>query len=467
MHVRAAAYSCAAELGQDLPLRDAHARAHQQLGVVRVHRDQSTAVDDNNDVPVAAHLVAAVCDNAGRDRANVRPMFAADVYGKMITRIARAKSAHKPAACDRKLERPWQAVAAGCHFDLATDLAGQQFACEGNGPKSKASRKCLCFFRGRRCLGGSLGRSTVAMSGAISLRSPSGARSACGNHQQQAQSGEGADDGTHGTKSCNIWPMIPIALTIAGSDPSGGAGIQADLKTFFRHEVYGASAITLLTVQNTRGVTAVELMSETLVRDQIEAVLTDLSVRAIKTGALGSDVLVRAVAHALEAFDGHVVVDPVMISKHGTPLLDDGAVQAFVDHLMARATLVTPNVHEAERLAGVAIRCKDDMETAARILIAKGARSVLLKGGHLDGEESADVLVSGGEVNWFSAPRVASIHTHGTGCSLSAAITARLARGESLLSAVGEAKRWLTQAIESAEAIGGGISPVNHFAVPG
>lgn len=256
---------------------------------------------------------------------------------------------------------------------------------------------------------------------------------------------------------------VPIALTIAGSDPSGGAGLQADLKTFHQHGVYGASVVTLLTVQSTQRVSRVDVMSPELVAAQLDAVREDLDVAAIKTGALGSAAVVRAVAKSLgERPALPCVVDPVMVSKHGHALLDADAVEACMTELFPRATLVTPNVPEAERMLGLAIDT-DTLEDAAAALARKLGVAVLLKGGHLAGGDSVDVLVAHGTLTRFSSPRIDSPHTHGTGCTFSSAITARLAGGVSLTDAIAGAKRWLTRAIEHAPAIGRGIGPVDHL----
>ncbi len=270
-------------------------------------------------------------------------------------------------------------------------------------------------------------------------------------------------------------PRVVAALTIAGSDPSGGAGIQADLKTFHQHGVYGASAITLLTVQNTQRVSRVEPMPPDLVVEQIDAVLDDIRPSALKTGALGSALVVRAVAGSLVrlAAGGRpipVVIDPVMISKHGHALLEDDAVDACVQDLFPLATLLTPNVPEAERLLSqpgtTAIRTLEQLENAARTLSRRFGVAVLVKGGHLEDASgcSVDVLAQGLVVRRFSAPRLETKHTHGTGCTFSAAITARLALGAPLEVAIEGAKAWLTRAIGSAPGIGLGIGPVDHFA---
>lgn len=258
--------------------------------------------------------------------------------------------------------------------------------------------------------------------------------------------------------------MVHVALTIAGSDPSGGAGIQADLKTFHQHGVYGTAVITLLTVQNTRGVTAVETMRPELVRDQVRAVIDDVPPGAAKTGALGSAGVVRAVAELAAGFSFPLVVDPVMISKHGAPLLDDEAAEALTRELLPRAFLVTPNAPEAEVLSGIHVHDRESAADAARAIAERGPRAVLVKGGHLEGPDAVDFLYVDGHVHELSAPRLQTTHTHGTGCTYSAAIAARLSWGEPLLEAVSEAKGWLTDALLDPPGIGAGIGPVSHFA---
>ena len=258
-------------------------------------------------------------------------------------------------------------------------------------------------------------------------------------------------------------PVIPTALSIAGSDPSGGAGIQADLKTFHQHKVYGMAVITLLTVQNTRGVQAVYVMKPAQVIRQLEAVLEDISPKAAKVGALGNKQVIRAVARSARRFKFPLVVDPVMISKHGMPLLDKAAVHIFKKELLPCATLVTPNLHEAAVLSGIKVCDLDTMEKAARIIAGFGPRSVLVKGGHLKGE-AADLFYQEGRVRILKAPRVKTRHTHGTGCTYSAAITAELAKGQDLFSAITTAKRFITRAIRTSPGLGHGMGPVNHFA---
>ncbi len=257
--------------------------------------------------------------------------------------------------------------------------------------------------------------------------------------------------------------MLPVALTIAGSDPSGGAGIQADLKTFHQHRVYGTSAVTLVTVQNTISVSRVEPLSADLVREQVMAVLSDIPPNAAKTGALGSVEVAIVVAELAEHFEFPLVVDPVMISKHGTRLISPEAEAALRDKLVPEAYLVTPNIPEAELLCGMEIREEADMLRAAKRLVAKGCRAVLIKGGHLEGPPM-DLLLDGDEVTRYPGVRVETKHTHGTGCTLSAAITANLALGATLEAAVERAKQFVEAAIRSAPGLGHGHGPLNHWA---
>ncbi len=257
--------------------------------------------------------------------------------------------------------------------------------------------------------------------------------------------------------------MPPAALTIAGSDPSGGAGIQADLKTFHQFRVYGEAVVTLVTVQNTTRVSRIELLPPDLIREQIAAVLEDIPPLAAKTGALGSAAIVSAVAAAAATFPFPLVVDPVTISKHGLPLLPVDAVRTLRDQLLPRAALLTPNIPEAESLAGIPIHSLDDVRRAARLILDMGPRAVLVKGGHLPGD-AVDVLWDGSDWREFPAPRIASRHTHGTGCTYSAAITAGLALGLSLADAVAHAKQFIHEAIRTAPELGRGCGPVNHHA---
>lgn len=256
---------------------------------------------------------------------------------------------------------------------------------------------------------------------------------------------------------------MAAALTIAGSDPSGGAGIQADLKTFHQFGVYGEAVVTLITVQNSVRVSRVEVLPVWLVAEQLAAVLEDMPPAAAKTGALGSAEMVHAIAEAAAKFGFPLVVDPVMISKHGRPLLPENAVAALREELLPRAALVTPNVPEAEALSGRTIGGLEEMHEAARAIHAMGARAVLIKGGHLEGD-AVDVWYDGAEFLHLQAPRIQTRHTHGTGCTYSAAITAGLAGGLTPRCAVERAKRFIQRAIESNPGLGSGSGPVNHHA---
>lgn len=259
--------------------------------------------------------------------------------------------------------------------------------------------------------------------------------------------------------------MTPIALTIAGSDPSGGAGLQADLKTFHRFGCYGTSVVTLVTAQNTRGVTRVDLLPEESVLAQLEAVWSDLPPAALKTGAIGSAGLIAAVAAFLAARPGPaLVVDPVMISKHGHRLLPDDAVQALTGRLLPLAAVVTPNWHEAAALAGMAVSDVAGARRAAQALRARGAKAVLVKGGAGADGLSADLLLDGDGELELPALRLASRATHGTGCTFAAALTAHLALGLPLREAAVRAKAFIHHAIASAPGLGGGLGPVNHWA---
>jgi hydroxymethylpyrimidine/phosphomethylpyrimidine kinase len=257
--------------------------------------------------------------------------------------------------------------------------------------------------------------------------------------------------------------MPAVALTIAGSDPSGGAGVQADLKIFHQFGVYGEAVITLLTVQNTQSVSRVEILPADLVTQQIESVINDIPPAAAKTGALGSVQIVEAVAELAQAFPFPLVIDPVIISKHGARLMSAAAVQGLKQKLLPRAALVTPNIPEAETLTGVKIENESDMHRAAEKLLALGCEAVLIKGGHLAGEP-VDLLAGCGAPRFFRGRRVETRHTHGTGCAYSAAITALLADGKPLPEAVAVAKRFIQDAIESAPGFGAGSGPINHFA---
>lgn len=250
--------------------------------------------------------------------------------------------------------------------------------------------------------------------------------------------------------------MTYTALTIAGSDPSGGAGIQADLKTFHQFQVYGQAVITLLTVQNTQTVRAVLPIEADFVGAQLDTVLEDIAPDAIKTGALGNQSIIEVISTRKLT---NLVVDPVMISKHGAPLMEKSAQKALVQLLFPQALLVTPNLPEAAAICGTERSPKD----AARQIHDLGARNVLIKGGHQSGDTATDLLLIDGEFMEFSSERMQTAHTHGTGCTFSAAITALLAQGISLSDSVGIAKRWITEAIKTNPGLGKGSGPVNHF----
>ncbi|MEM9278628.1 MAG: bifunctional hydroxymethylpyrimidine kinase/phosphomethylpyrimidine kinase [Pseudomonadota bacterium] len=260
---------------------------------------------------------------------------------------------------------------------------------------------------------------------------------------------------------------IPIALTIAGSDSGGGAGIQADLKSFSANRVYGASVITALTAQNTMGVTGIHDVPPEFITDQLDAVFSDLQIDAVKIGMLSQAAVIEAVASALEKNQAkNIVLDPVMVATSGDLLLAEEAVDAVKSVLMPLAGLITPNLHEAAKLTNQPL-AKDEagMVQQGKDLRNAGAKAVLIKGGHGAGTESADLLISGDGTQWFRSPRMDTKNTHGTGCSLSSAIAANLAHGEPLKEAVGNAKQWLTEAIATSDQldIGQGSGPVHHF----
>jgi hydroxymethylpyrimidine/phosphomethylpyrimidine kinase len=256
------------------------------------------------------------------------------------------------------------------------------------------------------------------------------------------------------------------ALTIAGSDSSGGAGIQADLKTFAAAGVFGTCAVTAVTAQNTLGVTAWEPVATDLVVAQIEAIAGDLPPDAVKTGMLATSAIVEAVAAAIGGLDlPQLVVDPVMIAKGGDRLLQEDAVAAIKAHLLKLAEVVTPNIPEAEVLTGASIRTLADMREAARRIHALGPRVVVVKGGHLDGESDVvvDAVCTPQDEFDLRGPRIATRHTHGTGCTFAAAAAAQLALGHPVEQAVRWAREYLEGAIRHAPRLGGGHGPLNHF----
>jgi hydroxymethylpyrimidine/phosphomethylpyrimidine kinase len=256
----------------------------------------------------------------------------------------------------------------------------------------------------------------------------------------------------------------PRVLSIAGSDSGGGAGIQADLKTFSALGCYGMTAITAVTAQNTKGVQDVEPLSPEIVGAQIRAVATDIGVDAAKTGMLASAPIVEAVVEAVvEARVPNLVVDPVLVSKHGQPLLDPGAVGILRSELLPLAILVTPNLREARELTGLRVETRDGMRRAAEAVLGTGVGAVLVKGGHLDGAMASDLFADGERELWLEEARIETPNTHGTGCTMSSAIAASLARGTELAQAVREAKAFVTQAIRRALALGEGVGPVDQL----
>ena len=256
---------------------------------------------------------------------------------------------------------------------------------------------------------------------------------------------------------------VPVAMTIAGSDSGGGAGIQADLKTFSALGVYGASTLTAITAQNTLAVTAVHELPVEVISAQIEAVVTDIGVDAVKTGMLSSSAIVGVVAGQLERLSiRNLVVDPVMVAKSGDPLLREEAVESVRTRLVPLATLVTPNLPEAETLTGLRIESDEDIKEAARRIVAMGAGSVVVKGGHRDGP-ATDLFFDGNDFTEFSSERFDTVNTHGTGCTFASAAAAGLAQGKPLLDAVAQAKEYVTEAIRNSYPLGQGHGPVHHF----
>ncbi len=253
------------------------------------------------------------------------------------------------------------------------------------------------------------------------------------------------------------------ALTIAGSDSGGGAGIQADLKTFAAHGVYGTSALTAITSQNTRGVTDVWELPASLIESQIDAVITDIGADVVKTGMLSSSTIIEIVAAKARQYSlDALVVDPVMVAKGGDRLLRDDAVDALRSLLVPIAMVMTPNIPEAETLLGVKIETLEDAKEAAQALVGMGARAVVVKGGHLKGPPT-DILYDGEEFRAYTSRRIETTSTHGTGCTFASATAANLAKGLPLRQAVSLAKSYVTSAIRTAQPIGRGHGPLNHF----
>jgi len=256
------------------------------------------------------------------------------------------------------------------------------------------------------------------------------------------------------------------ALTIAGSDSGGGAGIQADLKTFAALGVYGMSALTAITAQNTVGVQGVFELPADFVGLQIDSVVTDIGVDAVKTGMLANTEIIAMVAAKVREHNlPNLVVDPVMVAKSGDPLLREDAYQALVRELIPLAKVLTPNLHEARALTGLEIGSLEQMREAARAIHELGAQNVVVKGGHLPGsDESVDILYDGHDFIEFTAPRVETRNTHGTGCTFASAIAAELAKGKSVTEAVRAAKEFITMALQHSLTLGHGHGPTNHFA---
>ncbi len=253
------------------------------------------------------------------------------------------------------------------------------------------------------------------------------------------------------------------ALTIAGSDSGGGAGIQADLKAFSAHGVFGMTVITAVTAQNTQEVRAVQSIDPDIIKSQIEAIYDDLPIHAVKIGMLSNPIIIEVVATAIKEKQLQpVILDPVMVSKGGHSLLENEAITMLKEKLIPLATLITPNIPEAETLLGYEIESQDAMEQAVLDLAKLGSQAVLLKGGHLNGD-AADVLYDGKQIKWFFSERIHTKNTHGTGCTLSSSIAANMARGHSLQEAVADSKIYITEAIRHSLALGNGHGPTHHF----
>ena len=257
--------------------------------------------------------------------------------------------------------------------------------------------------------------------------------------------------------------IVKNVLTIAGSDSSGGAGIQADLKTFAAHGVFGMSVITAVTAQNTQGVFAVQDITPEVIAKQMDAIFDDIAVAAVKIGMVSQIETINTIAVKLKEYGAiNIVVDPVMVSKSGYHLLNPAAEAILVQKLLPQAMIVTPNIPEAEVITGLTIATQADMEAAARVIFAMGPQNVLLKGGHLEGD-STDILFDGEKFVYFKSRRIATKNTHGTGCTLSSAIAANLSQGLTVANAVASAKEYITIAIEHSLTIGKGVGPTHHF----
>ncbi|GEK57524.1 bifunctional hydroxymethylpyrimidine kinase/phosphomethylpyrimidine kinase [Marinococcus halophilus] len=258
-------------------------------------------------------------------------------------------------------------------------------------------------------------------------------------------------------------PQVPKVLTIAGTDPTGGAGIQADLKTFQECEAYGMSAITSVLAQNTTGVQQVEHMSLELLQAQLDSVFDDIMPDAIKTGMIATPAMIRTTVNMLKKHELPVVIDPVMVATSGDSLAEEETLEVMKREFLPTAAVVTPNMAEAANLTDLPVHTLEDMEAAAKKIVDElGARAALVKGGHMK-EDAVDILYVDGDIHYFRSPRTDTKHTHGTGCTLSAAIAAKLARGKSIYLAVQESKEYITNAISNPLEIGKGNGPVNHW----
>src|SRR5699024_872717 len=258
--------------------------------------------------------------------------------------------------------------------------------------------------------------------------------------------------------------QISCALTIAGTDPSGGAGIQADLKTFQELKSYGMSVITTVVAQNTTGVQDVHHLPLEMIERQLESVISDIPVHAFKTGMIANIDMMKVIARNIKKFDAPYIMDPVMVATSGDPLIAENAQDFLRDELLTQTAVVTPNIPEAENITGEKITDEEDMKEAAEQIVTKhGAQSALVKGGHLQGD-AVDFLYDGNKIHTFSARRVDTKNTHGTGCTLSAAITAYMSQGIPLVEAVKRAKQYVTAAIQHSLDIGHGSGPTNHWA---
>ncbi len=253
-------------------------------------------------------------------------------------------------------------------------------------------------------------------------------------------------------------------LTIAGSDSGAGAGIQADLKTFSSLGVYGSTVITAVTAQNTVGVHSFEMLSESIVESQINSVMSDIGASSIKTGMLGSSSIINTVCKTLRNFNfDNLVVDPVMVAESGDVLLEKSAINAYINNLIPLSTLITPNILEAEKISGINIDSEETIILAGKKMLEMGSKKVLIKGGHLNGEFSEDFLFGGDKILSFKERRINTKNTHGTGCTLSAAITAYLSKGISMEQAIRMSKEYITKSLKYSYDIGSGSGPVNHF----